>query len=280
MRYLRVSTLLIDSKLLRAEGLDDDLRLQVPDLDAIVGSGTKPVAVGGKDKAVDDLPGIERVQALSFVKIPKVGGSVLATRGTETAVRGDTNCVEVPSVSDEVVSELAVRQGPDLDKPVPPARDDERHGLRRRESDTRDPLAVPVAVSADGVLALAEGVPELDGPVPRAADDLSVVNAEGYRKDVLRVSDESTRGASRVDLPEAEGAVPGPAKSELSVRRDNDVGDEVAVAAEGALSVTIRVVLTAVRVGKTPDQDGLVAGGGEDEVGILRRCGDADDMIT
>ena len=95
-------------------------------------------------------------------------------------------------MSYEVVSELAVRQGPDLDEPVPPARDDERNGLRRRESDARDPLAVPVAVGADCVLALAEGVPQLDGPVPRAADDLSVVDAEGYRKDVLSVSNEAT----------------------------------------------------------------------------------------
>ncbi len=71
-------------------------------------------------------------------------------------------------MSDKVVSELAVGQVPDLDELVPSATDDKRNRLGRRESDAGDPLGVALAfgvVSADGVLAFSEGVPETDGSV-------------------------------------------------------------------------------------------------------------------
>jgi hypothetical protein len=44
-----------------------------------------------------------------------------------------------------------------------------------------------VGVLGDGVLALSEGIPELDGPVSGAGDDLTVVGGEGHAEDVLFV---------------------------------------------------------------------------------------------
>ena len=40
-------------------------------------------------------------------------------------------------------------------------------------------------LSLDGVLALRQGVPQLDGLVPRAGHDLAVVGGEGHGHDVL-----------------------------------------------------------------------------------------------
>ena len=91
-------------ELLGAEGVDDDLGLKVPDLDALVGGGAEPVPVGAEDKAVDDLPGVEAVQALALVEVPEHGGSVLSAGGAERAIGGDADGVEVSGVADEVVA--------------------------------------------------------------------------------------------------------------------------------------------------------------------------------
>ena len=58
------------------------------------------------------------------------------------------------------------------------------------------------------------------------------------------MSDEATGGLAGVDLPKAEGAVPGTGEGELSVGGDDDVGNEVRVAAKGTTSVAVRVVLS------------------------------------
>lgn len=57
-----------------------------------------------------------------------------------------------------------------------------------------------MALVLDLELALAEGVPELDGLVAGAGDDLSVVGAEGDGEDVLGVANEALGGeTSAVD---------------------------------------------------------------------------------
>ena len=153
---------------IRSEGVDDNLGFQVPDLDGIFGGGAQPVSVGAEDQSVDDVAGIQAVESLSFVEVPEHGSVVLSSGSGQRTIGTDTDGVQVSSVSDEVVSELAVGQVPDLDKLVPSATDDERNRLGRRESDARNPFGVSSAlgvVSADGELAFSEGVPETDGSV-------------------------------------------------------------------------------------------------------------------
>ena len=48
----------------------------------------------------------------------------------------------------------------------------------------------------DGVLADTQGVPQLDGLVPRARHDLAVVGREGHAEDVLGVSHEAAGGGA------------------------------------------------------------------------------------
>ena len=269
-------------ELLGAEGVDDDLGLEVPDLDALVGGGAEPVAVGGEDEGVDGVGGVEAVEALALVEVPENGGAVLAAGGAEGAVGGDADGVEVAGVADEVVAELAVGEVPDLDEAVPAGGDDEGDGLAGAEADAGDPLGVALGLAAggDGVLALAEGVPELDGLVAGAGDDLAVVDGKGDGEDVLGVADEAAGGLAGVDLPEAEGAVPGSGEGELTVGGDDDVGDEVGVAAEGAAGVAVGIVLAGAGVGEGPADDGLVTGGREDEVGVLGGGGDRGDPVA
>ncbi len=183
-------------------------------------------------------------------------------------------------MTDEIVPELAIREGPDLDEAVPPARHDERYALARAESDAGHPLGMSLAVGADGVLALPEGIPKLDGAIATAAHDLAIVDAERHAEHVLGMSHEAAGGTAGVDLPKSEGAVPAAGEGELSVGANDDVAHEVRVSPEGALGVSVGIVLAGTGVGETPDHDGLVAGSGQHEVGILGRGGDGRDPIA
>jgi len=184
-------------------------------------------------------------------------------------------------VSIEVIAQLAVGERPDLDKLVPTARDDKGDGLRRAEANAGDPLRVSlVLVTSDGVLALSQRIPKLDGLITGSTDDLTVVNAEGDREDILAVSAEATGGLSAVNLPEAEGSVPRSTESELAVRGDHNIGDEVGVSTEGTTGASKGSRSIGGGASEAPDHDGLVAGGREDHVGVLSGGGDAGDPVA
>lgn len=65
-----------------------------------------------------------------------------------------------------------------------------------------------MALIGDGEFAVAKRVPELDGTVARAGDNLTVIGGEGYRQDVVLVSDESFGGSARSKLPKTKSLVP------------------------------------------------------------------------
>lgn len=78
-----------------------------------------------------------------------------------------------------------------------------------------------MALVGDGVLAVTEGVPQLDGAVTRARDDLSVVGGEGYGENVVGVADESSGGGAGSELPQTESLVPRSRQGVSTVRGDN-----------------------------------------------------------
>jgi len=154
-----------------------------------------------------------------------------------------------------------------------------------------------VALIGDGVLAVTEGVPQLDGAVARAGDDLAVVGGEGDGQDVVGVADEAAGGDTGGELPEAESLVPRGGQSVGTVGGDDlglladgpsccllpiarcllllamqppiavlpgtyAVGDDVRVAVEAPLGVTVRGLVA----GQVPDDQGLVAGTGQEHV--------------
>jgi hypothetical protein len=259
----------------RPQSSDNNLWLKVPDLDLLISCSAQPVTVGGEAKAVDDLTSIKTVETLALVQVPEHSGTVLTTRSTEGSIRGYAYGVKVSGVSDEVVAELAVGQIPNLDKTVPSAGYNEWYLYRRAETYAGYPFAVSVSIShgVDGVLALSKGVPKLDGLISGSTDNLTVVNRESNREDILGVTYETTSGLSGVDLPETEGSVPRSGKSKLSVRGDDNIGYEVVVSAKSTTGVSVRVALSFLGrgggVGECPYHDGLITGRGEDKVGVL-----------
>ena len=111
-----------------------------------------------------------------------------------------------------------------------------------------------VAILLDIVLALSKSIPELNGPVTGAGNDLPVISAEADRQHIGGVADETAGGKTGVEVPKAEGVVPRRRESELAVRGNNDVRDEMVVAVENALGVTVLVLVAC----QLPYDDGLV----------------------
>lgn len=107
----------------------------------------------------------------------------------------------------------------DLDELVPTAGDDDWVLWVRAEANAGNPLGV--ALLGDGELAVTKGVPELDGAVARARNDLAVVRGEGDGEDVVGVADEATGGGAAGELPETQGLVPRRRKGVGAVRRDD-----------------------------------------------------------
>lgn len=148
----------------------------------------------------------------------------------------------------------------DLDELVPASGDDDGVLGVRGEANAGDPLGV--ALVGDGVLAVTEGVPQLDGAVTGARDDLTVVGGEADGQDVVVVADEAAGGLAGGELPQAEGLVPGGGQSVGAVGGDHTVGDDVGVAVERALGVAVGGLIT----GQVPDDEGLVTGTGQKHV--------------
>ena len=85
-----------------------------PDLDGRSSGGAEPVPVGTEAEAVDGVGVVQSVEVLVVIEVPEHGLGILATRGTQRTVRGNSYGVEVPSVPVVVSFELAVSETPHL----------------------------------------------------------------------------------------------------------------------------------------------------------------------
>ena len=77
------------------------------------------IPVRAECEGVDGVGVVQSVQMLAVIEIPEHGLGVLATAGAERAVRGESDGVDVSSVTDVVGLQLAVGQVPHLDVLVP-----------------------------------------------------------------------------------------------------------------------------------------------------------------
>ena len=106
-----------------------------------------------------------------------------------------------------------------LDELVPTSGDDDGVLGVGGEAHARDPLGV--ALVGDGVLAVTEGVPQLDGAVAGSGNDLAVVGREGDGQNVVGVADEAAGGLTGGELPQTESLVPGGGKGVGTVGRND-----------------------------------------------------------
>lgn len=208
---------------------NDALALEIPDLDGGLSSSTEPVSVGAEGEGVDDGSSLEGVQVLALVQVPETSCSVFATGGAKGTVWADGDGVQVASVAYQIVLELAVAKAPDLDELVPSARHNDGGLSVGAETNAADPLGV--AFLLEGVLALTENVPQLDGLVAGTRDNLAVVSGESNREHILSVANKAAGGGTGVDVPQAEHAVPRAGQAELTIRGHDNILHEVSVSA-------------------------------------------------
>lgn len=113
-----------------------------------------------------------------------------------------------------------------------------------------------MTILLDIIFTFTQRVPELDGPVARTRHNLPVISAETDRKDVGGVANKATCCGTGVEVPEAKSVIPGRRQSELAVRGNDNIGNEMIMPVEDALGVTVGVVVAS----QLPDDDGLVCG--------------------
>jgi hypothetical protein len=93
-----------------------------------------------------------------------------------------------------------------LDKLVPSSGNDDWVGRVRGESNLTDPLGVTIL--GDVELTFTESVPQFDCFVTTSTNNLTIVWTEGDTQHIVGVSDETTGGQSRVQVPKTKGLVP------------------------------------------------------------------------
>jgi len=211
----------------RTEFINNRLGLEIPDLDTVLGSSTEPVTVRREGQGVNERTSFQRVKMLGIVQVPEHDNTVLTSRGTERTIGRDGNSVDITVVTNEVGTELHLGKIPDLDELIPTTRNDERVSRVRRETNTRNPFGV--TIFGDVVLALTQGVPELDGLITRTGDDLTVIGREGDGQDIVGVTDETTGGGTVVQIPKTESVIPRSRKSKLTIGGDGNVFNKVGV---------------------------------------------------
>jgi hypothetical protein len=105
-----------------------------------------------------------------------------------------------------------------------------------------------VTIFSDVILALTEGVPQLDRLITRTRNDLTVIGREGNRENIVSVTDETTGGSTTVQIPETESLIPRGGQSELTVRRDGKILNEVRVTNERLTGDTIVQLISIISV--------------------------------
>jgi len=219
---------------------------------------------------VDDITSIQRIEMLSFVQVPESGSSVLTTRSAQRSIRRYSDSVNVSSVANQVGSQLAVGKVPNFDEFVPSSRYNDGVGSVGGKSHARYPLSVSILV--DGILALTQSVPQLDGLVSSSRDNLSVISGESNAQNILGVSNESSGGDSSVEIPQSEGSIPRSSQSKLAIRGNNHVLDKVRVSSEGFFWLTVVLIRLS---GNGPDDEVLISGSRNKKIWVLRRSGEA-----
>jgi len=258
-----------------SEVRDHSAGVEIENADAIIGGSGQPVLVGRELKSVDHTASVEAVHMGTLVEAPHHNLTVLTTGSAQGTIGGDGGGVDETSMAVEVELQLEVGEIPNLHNSVPSSGDDEGVADVRGELNAANPLSVSVS-TADGGLALAKGVPQLEGTVARTRDNLSVVGRESDGKNILLVSNESLGGNTVLQVPKAESAIPRAGQSESSIGGEDNVRDDVGVALERTLGNTGSVIL-AVGIIQSPGDDGLVTGRGNQHIrsiAVSREGGD------
>ena len=248
--------------------LDELLLGEVEDLDASVGGNDEPVELLGEEDAVDGRLAVLSGEPLAVDNVPNHDHTVTRAGGEEGRVLDDIEGGDLGLVTAEGVEEVHAEVIPDLDGLIPRGSDAESGLLLVVEADNRDGIGVLALL--DGELALRAGVPDLDGLVEGASDDLTVIGGEGNREHILLVADQLGDGSAGGNVPQTAGAIPRGRDAETGVAGELHLRDEVRVTShELAGLAPLAVLLFLTGLVEVPLDEGLITGSGKKELSGL-----------
>merc|ERR1739838_1008649 len=210
------------------ELLNHVLAFKIPNLDGWASGSAQPVAVGGEAKGVDGIGVIQSVQ-------------VLAAGGAQRTVGRHGYGVQVSGVSDVVGLEPTVGQVPDLDIFVPAARNNDWVLVVGGEPNARDPFSVSLLL--DGVFALSQSIPQLDGLVSRSTDNLPIIGRKSNAQNIVAVVFKTPCGTSSGQIPQSQVLVPRSGQGKVSIRREDNIRNKVSVSMETLLGDSIVLLI-------------------------------------
>ena len=215
-------------------GGHDGLGLQVVEDDLLGGGDGNPV-VGGGESDVGHLLVHGNAEALQTGgEIPDDHVTVLTGRSAQTAVGGGNDLVHELLVTDQVVLHVHLLHIPHLHDLVVTAGNHARTLLDvGHEADAAHPIVVALLVQS--VLALAQGVPQLDGAVATSREDQTVVGAHAHGEHVLGVSGHGLDRNTGLNVPETDGAIPGGSEGVEAVEGEADILNDVGVSLQRSL---------------------------------------------
>merc|ERR1739848_371669 len=217
------------------------LAFQIPNLDRWASGSAQPVTVGGEAKGVDGVGVIQSVQMFAIIEIPQHCFGVLAAGGTQRTVGRHGYGVQVSGVSEVVGLEPAVGQVPDLDIFIPAARHNDGVLVVGGEPNARNPFSVTLLL--DGVFALSQSIPQLDGLVSGSTDNLPVIGRKSNAQNIVAVIFKTPGGTSSGQIPQSQVLVPRSGQGKVSIRREDNIRNKVSVSMETLLGDSIVLLI-------------------------------------
>jgi len=251
---------------------DARMVLKIEDLDVLLSGSAEPELVGVENKLINFTSGLKAVKELTFLKVIDEDGALLTSSSAEGALRRNTNSAEVASSTSEGVKHFEfLTKAPDLDNTIPAARNCNRSGSIGREGNIRNPLGVTLVLKSE--LAFTKSVPELHKTITTARHDLTVISRESNTKNILSVANKATSADTVGKIPKTEGVIPAAGKSIVTIVRQFDVFNKVAVTVETTLSMSVFLG----SADKFPHHNSPVPRTGDEQVRTLASCSQSSD---
>lgn len=102
-------------------------------------------------------------------------------------------------------------------------------------------------VVLEGVLAVTDGVPDLDLTVTTGRNNLSVVGGERDRENIAGVTNKALQSAAGSKVPKTKGLVPGSRDGVGAVLGNGNVLNNVGVTGQRALGDTVGLLITGTK---------------------------------
>jgi len=251
----------VRGKRLGSDLLNNLLLRQVKDKDTVVSTNDQPEELLGEEDAVDGRLAVLLHEVSTADHIPDHNVAIVGTGSKVRVTDNHVEGVDLRFVTGEGVDKLHVGKSvPNLDRSIPGGRHANSGLGLVVESNAGDGVGVSVVLNS--VSAFGSGVPNLDGRVSGTSHDHVVAGGDSNGKNISGVSNELAESFASLNVPKADGTIPGSGEAEFAVTSQADLFNEVRVASVHFARFTPLLLFISVFLGlKVPSDHSLITGG-------------------